>query len=246
MKMNKNEYIKISHGKGLPSRCPILGFCQRRAITIYLFNKYSKEYPSKNIVEALIAEGEISSEYLDNEIQMIGEVPEIINAETYGHFINTCPEVNLFDKLNALSLFKGTATTEGTWDIELKTKFKIIEEKHYAECLEFSKHLYDNKISPQSNKKYSKTTDCYTYLMIDLNSGHHKIGISQTPEYREKTLQSENPKIVTVCSRKFMNRKLALDFENELHKRYKHKNIRGEWFDLNPFEIEEIKGLLTN
>ena len=36
---------------------------------------------------------------------------------------------------------------------------------------------------------------CYVYLMIDLSNNHYKIGISNKPEYREKTLQSEKPSI---------------------------------------------------
>ncbi|MCD8529337.1 MAG: GIY-YIG nuclease family protein [Flavobacterium sp.] len=80
--------------------------------------------------------------------------------------------------------------------------------------------------------------------MIDLNTGHHKIGMSYSPEFREKTLQSEKPDIVTVYTRKFTNRKLAKDFEVELHKKYVHKRVRGEWFDLDSIEINEIIKLM--
>ena len=82
--------------------------------------------------------------------------------------------------------------------------------------------------------------------MIDLKTGYHKIGISNNPTYREKTLQSEQPKIETVETRKFANRKIAKEFESELHIKYEHKRIRGEWFDLNPIEINEILELLRN
>ena len=80
--------------------------------------------------------------------------------------------------------------------------------------------------------------------MIDLKSGFHKIGISSDPNYREKTLQSKQPEIETVVHRKFINRKLAKDFENELHIKYDSKRIRGEWFDLNSIEINQIIQLM--
>lgn len=243
--MDKIEYFKISQEKGLSSRCPLLDFCQRRAQTVYFFNEYYKIHPTKSILEALLFEGDVGSDYIDNEIKMSGELPMISNGKTNGHFLNVCPEVNLFDPINSLNLFKGTASTEGTWDTEENPKFRIFDEKHYSECLEFSKHFYNNRILKETNSTKTKKTECFAYLMIDLKTGFHKIGISNDPIYREKTLQSEQPKIETVCSRKFVNRRIALEFESELHKKFKHKRVRGEWFDLNPIEIEEIKKIMT-
>jgi hypothetical protein len=39
----------------------------------------------------------------------------------------------------------------------------------------------------------SKTFDwCYVYLMKDVSNNYYKIGISKTPEYRERTLLNKN------------------------------------------------------
>lgn len=81
--------------------------------------------------------------------------------------------------------------------------------------------------------------------MIDHKTGYHKIGMSNNPKYREKTLRSEEPEVEIVEARKFMTRKLAKELENQLHEMYSDKRIRGEWFDLNPKEINEIKQILT-
>ena len=86
---------------------------------------------------------------------------------------------------------------------------------------------------------------CYVYLMIDLKNNYHKIGISNKPQYREKTLQSEKPTIELVCSKRFPNRKIAASFEQALHQTYGDKRIRGEWFDLNDKEAQELKESLT-
>ncbi len=171
---------------------------------------------------------------------MIGELPEISRGHKTGCFSNMCPEVNLFDKQNSFPTFTGTATTDAEWDPEIKDGTKILEEKHFSECAEYSKYHYQNFTSKINPKQKSSTKDCYLYLMQNLKNGYHKIGISIEPIYREKTLQSEEPNISTVKTRKFMNRKIAKEIETELHKKYDHKKVRGEWFDLNQIELEEI------
>ncbi len=88
--------------------------------------------------------------------------------------------------------------------------------------------------------------ECYVYLMIDTTNSHHKIGISNKPEWREKTLQSEKPTIELLASKKFINRKIAASFEKALHETYSNKRIRGEWFLLNVKEIKEIELTLNN
>lgn len=217
-----------------------MDYCSRRAQTVYFFSDYKEENQSNDIITTLLNAGELRSDYLENEIKMNGEVPGILKGPGYGHFYNMCPEVNLFDSDNSIEYFSKTACSEGTWEKEEKPQFKIIEVKHYSECSEFSKHFFENKTLKQNIPTKPRVTECYTYLMIDLKTGFHKIGISSDPNYREKTLQSEQPKIETVIHRKFINRKLAKDFENELHRKYDYKRARG----LNPMEINEIIELM--
>lgn len=91
-----------------------------------------------------------------------------------------------------------------------------------------------------------QTDECYVYLMIDLTNNFHKIGISNSPKYREFTLQSEKPTIELLASKKFINRKIAKSFENALHSTYSDKRLRGEWFKLDEAEINEIIYTLNN
>ncbi|WNM20283.1 GIY-YIG nuclease family protein [Flavobacterium capsici] len=88
------------------------------------------------------------------------------------------------------------------------------------------------------------TEICYLYLMKDLANEYYKIGISNSPEYREKTLQSEKPTIELIISKGFSSRKIALAFENSLHKSYSEKRLRGEWFQLSEKEVIEIREIL--
>lgn len=81
---------------------------------------------------------------------------------------------------------------------------------------------------------------CFIYLMIDRTNSYYKIGISNKPEYRERTLQSEKPTIELIASKEFPNRKIAESFEKALHNSFKEKNIRGEWFMLDKDDIDDL------
>ena len=76
--------------------------------------------------------------------------------------------------------------------------------------------------------------------MIDIINNYHKIGISNKPDYREKTLQSEKPTIEMLCSKRFPNRKIASSFEQALHQTYTANRIRGEWFNLSKKDVEDL------
>ncbi len=75
--------------------------------------------------------------------------------------------------------------------------------------------------------------DYQTYLMVDKATGYYKIGRSNNPYYREKTLQSEKPTIELICF-------TSSDIEGLLHRRYASNRVRGEWFALSPSDVSAI------
>lgn len=85
---------------------------------------------------------------------------------------------------------------------------------------------------------------CFVYLMHDTTNGYYKIGISNNPDYRERTLQSEKPTIDMIISKKFPIRKIAESIEKALHDTYSKKRLRGEWFELDQKDVEHIKETL--
>lgn len=89
-----------------------------------------------------------------------------------------------------------------------------------------------------------KFDPCYVYLMHDSKNGYHKIGISKTPKYREKTLQSEKPTIDMVCAKEYPSRKIAEAIESALHKVFEENRIRGEWFELSDADVTILKETL--
>ncbi len=86
---------------------------------------------------------------------------------------------------------------------------------------------------------------CYVYLMKDCANHFFKIGISNNPKYREKTLQSEKPTIELICNKKFPSRKMARAIESALHTTFSNQHIRGEWFDLNENDVAEVINTLS-
>lgn len=110
---------------------------------------------------------------------------------------------------------------------EMQYSDEVIECKNdliFREEYNIGKHEYPKKIMT------------YVYIMIDHNTKYYKIGRSDNPLKREKTLQSEKPTIELI--HKF---KCEYGIEKELHNLYKHKRIRGEWFKLDNDDIWYIK-----
>jgi hypothetical protein len=74
------------------------------------------------------------------------------------------------------------------------------------------------------------------YLLLNPTANHVKIGRSKRPGYREKTLQSQEPQIFLIASWIAPS-----SVETFLHKKFKEKRLRGEWFKLNFNDLAEIK-----
>lgn len=79
----------------------------------------------------------------------------------------------------------------------------------------------------------------YLYLIQCNNSNFYKIGISENPEERLRTLQPSCPyPLILIYKKQF---KAANKIERFLHKRYKSKRGMGEWFELPAKEIKLIQ-----
>jgi len=72
----------------------------------------------------------------------------------------------------------------------------------------------------------------YLYLMKNNLNGQYKIGRSNNPSYRERTLQSQEPDVNLVA--KFKG--LAY-LEREWHDYFDSERVRGEWFKLNSTQL---------
>jgi len=120
--------------------------------------------------------------------------------------------------------------------------------KALGECgVQIDSDVYDEENQRDNPKGTAslKDSSCFVYLMKDETNGYHKIGISNKPEYRERTLQSEKPTIALLCAKEFPTRIIAEAIEAALHKAFCEKRIRGEWFDLSDKDVMEITMTLS-
>ena len=72
----------------------------------------------------------------------------------------------------------------------------------------------------------------YTYILTD-KSGKYKIGRTSDLKKRFSTLCVSNPTIKIIAI-------IIGDAEEELHRRFRNKQVKGEWFDLSDFDIKYI------
>lgn len=77
--------------------------------------------------------------------------------------------------------------------------------------------------------------EVFTYLLYD--GDYYKIGKSSQPDNRIHNLQTLNIRIIPVC--------YGLGVSEEfLHKRYAHRRVAGEWFELTKDEVGEIVAMI--
>jgi hypothetical protein len=71
------------------------------------------------------------------------------------------------------------------------------------------------------------------YLMKNKRNNLYKIGVSNTPRFRERTLQSQEPEIEMVGLWPGLS-----EMESAWHKHFKEQRVRGEWFALSQIQVE--------
>jgi transcriptional regulator with XRE-family HTH domain len=100
---------------------------------------------------------------------------------------------------------------------------------------ELGRKLQDLELLNIQDKEEKKIK--MTYLMVNKQE-NVKISKSTNPSKRERTLQAEDPFMKLYAT-------IEQNIEKELHDKYKHKKIRGEWFDLSIVDIMEILTLYS-
>ena len=95
-----------------------------------------------------------------------------------------------------------------------------------------AKETEEQSAAEEAEKLKKSNYSTFVYIMQDLRNGAFKIGHSNTPGKRERTLQSEVPEIV-------MRFSIPADeaHEKHLHDYFDSKNMRGEWFALEPSDL---------
>ncbi|WP_422004855.1 GIY-YIG nuclease family protein [Roseivirga pacifica] len=231
--MNKEEYFSISNKQQLPKRCPLISRCERFGYSILAMSELGKYGKGRNLHEKL-ADGGI---YLEEDlITMVGEEFYMRIGNELASIHNACPEVALFSNSILFGYISEEAVVEGYFDqLWEEPKFRDKKYRHYSECAEFCSLQFNEK----TKVKHTKPLTGFVYLMKEGSTVFFKIGFSQNPEFREKTLQSQKPDITLIETWKG-DRKL----ETKLHKKFAEKRLRGEWFDLSESDIATLYGYM--
>lgn len=122
---------------------------------------------------------------------------------------------------------------------------EIINDQFFFEHEDYIIVSDSYKISPEvvdiitTKEKMSKTFAKKTGIYILYSCGYYKIGITTNIDKRISDLQTGNPFLIQLVFFKIINDASAL--ESELHKKYKNKNVLGEWFWLNNEDIQDIR-----
>ncbi len=90
-----------------------------------------------------------------------------------------------------------------------------------------------------STGKQSTYGECYLIWYKDLQI--YKIGYSKSAQKRYKDLQQTYPKLLILIGTCYCNNPRKL--EQKLHKQYKLKRERGEFFNLDDNDVREILGI---
>jgi hypothetical protein len=115
------------------------------------------------------------------------------------------------------------------------------------EYLDERDRLRWNKIWEEQNtgaKLQSIPEPTCVYLMKNKRNGYIKIGVSQNPVFREKTLQSEEPEVELIFKTGLLEN--GEGQELHLHTSYSQKRLRGEWFNLSSQDCESIIKYLSS
>lgn len=102
------------------------------------------------------------------------------------------------------------------------------------------KEFYQDFFNNIVNQTVEKGKE-YVYLMVNTDTALIKIGKSIDPLYRERTLHSKEPSVCLVamwcCDQQI---------EKELHLKFAHKRVRGEWFRLTISDLTALEKFMND
>ena len=93
-----------------------------------------------------------------------------------------------------------------------------------------------------SNNKIPRNKIIKGYIYIIKSKNLYKIGRAINIRNRVKTYRTENPFGIKVILQQKVNDYIGI--ETKLLKKFKSKQVKGEWFKLNKQDIEQIKQFL--
>jgi hypothetical protein len=136
--MDKKDYAEFSRRLRVPQRCPLVGYCQRWAWTLYFYSYNESSHRTRDIQSTLEEAGDLPSDYAKKKVTLAVEPPECTRGDGYLSVRNLCPEVPLFDRAHTPPIVPVEAISSFSW--ERVGGLENAETKHFSQCLEFIQH----------------------------------------------------------------------------------------------------------
>lgn len=134
--------------------------------------------------------------------------------------------------MEASGLYSAIRDSGGDCGADLKEIVRIAREE--------IRDREQEKDEAHAERRQLKKRQGYVYL-IKAENGLYKIGRSNDPANRRKTFGIKLP--FKVDFEAIILRDDMVAAECELHERFKHRRVDGEWFDLSNEEVEQIKAM---
>ena len=107
-----------------------------------------------------------------------------------------------------------------------------------------AKQEMDKAIS-RLKKQHERDTKEKGYLYLIRCGDYYKIGITQNIEQRLSSFKTSIPFDIELVLKEKFNYIYKSKIERELHKEFKHKLHKGEWYNLDKGDIDKIKQRLN-
>lgn len=112
-------------------------------------------------------------------------------------------------------------------------------EKRIARLEELEARYKARQAEKAEQKKHPRRG--YVYLLNEVNGDHYKIGRTRNPDNRIRTFSVKLPYQVEYTH--LIETDDMYTLEAELHARFDHCRVDGEWFALTPADVDYIKSL---
>jgi hypothetical protein len=135
----KDDYFTVSRQQGLPTRCPLLDRCERRAHTVAIANDWDFDEAPKHLdMKAPLVES-------------VGEPAYLLGGSNNFTIGGQCPEVGLFESTMAIIGLSGRPLTKGRYDKYMDPQYKVLETGHFSECAEYVRSCHEDS-APTATK----------------------------------------------------------------------------------------------
>lgn len=155
---------------------------------------------------------------------------------------------NLIEAMNVNMNLQSPATMEIDECRVIEDIYQELQRQHYF-TLPSDLQGYVERVSSRKDElqldldtKFAKVNDKSGYVYLVKNDdGYYKIGMTKNWEDRRKTFNVLLPFEIEYTH--LIHTKDMAWLEHDLHRRFDHKRVNGEWFKLDDADVEYIKAI---